>query len=261
VLVAAALLGAALLLLAAVIAVGWFPGVGRPDYAHGISAGDLASLAVAGATLLLADFTAILARLTGRSLAATRREAKIAEDALAAANKQAALTADLVAATNEQARIAREQLALTWRPLLADPWGTADPQRGLDDIEIRPTLDQPFAFVVTFANIGAGPAFVKKGLFMLGSAAHLATDVKPAIVARGSQVRLYFDVYPKADGVQNAIAVALAGSGVQPTVGAFYHDIGGERAWRTGGRLVKQGTYQWRLVDVEVADVGLEYLK
>lgn len=252
--VAAGVLGAALLALAGLMAVGWMPGVRQPDYGH-VSAGDLGSLAVAGATLLLADFTAILARLTGRSLAATQREATIAEAALAAATKQAALTADLVTATNDQARIAREQLVASWRPLLVFA-----ERPGTDLPEIRPTRDQPFSFFITFVNIGSGPAFVKKGLLMLGSGAFPATDVKPTIVPPGGEVRVFFDVQPQTGGDQQALAIGLAG-GAEPKVGAYYQDIGGERAWRTGGRLVKQGTYSWRLVDVEVEDIGLVGLK
>jgi hypothetical protein len=104
------LVGVALVVLAVLTAIGWAPGMHPPDYRK-ISAADVASLAVAGATLLLADFIAILAWLTRRSLAATRREAEIAEAALAVSNRQAA-TAERALAVAEQQRT--EQ----WEPLV-----------------------------------------------------------------------------------------------------------------------------------------------
>src|SRR5437660_1769672 len=106
------------------MALGWIPGARQPDYGR-VSTGDVASLTVAGATLLLADFTAALAWLTRRSIDATRREAEIATDALKASNRlattaeqQAKITQELVTATNKQAEIAQEQLAASWRPIM-----------------------------------------------------------------------------------------------------------------------------------------------
>src|SRR6202022_129624 len=83
----AALVGAALMVVAVATAVGWLPAV--EPLVNGPSAGNVATFTVAGATLLLADFTALLAWFTWESIGATRREAKIAEDALAAAKRQA----------------------------------------------------------------------------------------------------------------------------------------------------------------------------
>ena len=74
---------------AVLAARGQLPGIPPTDYSHGFSTGDLAGLAVAGGTVLLADTTALLAWLTWRSIAETRREAEIAERALAAAQEQA----------------------------------------------------------------------------------------------------------------------------------------------------------------------------
>jgi hypothetical protein len=201
---------------------------------------------VAGATLLLADFTAVLASLTARSLAATQREATIADRALAEATNQAA-------ATNDLARIAREQLAASTRPLLL-----RDP-KSADLIEIRSLPDKPFGFMVTFVNMGPGPAFVRQGLLMLGSAAHPATDVQPRIVPPGGVLQLLFNVDPQV-AEQDAIADALRYH-TELKVGAFYTDFSVERAWRSGGRLVQKGTYDWQLVDVEVIETGLDSLK
>lgn len=85
-----------------------------------LSAADLASSAVAGATLMLAVFTAYLAIATRASVAATRREAAIAEQALAAAQEQARIGAEEVKATNRHAEIAQETLEASWRPMLVD---------------------------------------------------------------------------------------------------------------------------------------------
>jgi hypothetical protein len=253
------LIGAALLLLAAVMAFGWLPGVRRPDYSHGVSAGDLASLAVAGATLLLADFTAILAWLTRRSLAATRREAEIAESALAASNKQATVaedslaaarelaktTQDLVTATNEVARIAQAQLVASWRPMLVDP-----SERG---VEIGPSM------IVTFVNIGPGPAFVRKGLLGVGAAVRVADEVKPRIVPTGDEVHLTFRLLLGQKPTDQAIGMALS-NGTELNAAVFYHDITGERAWRSRGRLVGRRTEARQLVDVEVSDADMQLL-
>jgi hypothetical protein len=158
-----ALAGAALMILAVLTAVGWVPGVHRPDYGN-VSAGDVGSLAVAGATLLLADFTAVLAWLTRRSLAATRWEAEIAEAALQASNRQAATAEGALAAAQEQARIAsdtlrelRQSRELEWRPIL-----------------VRATIESGVSSgkayrQVELRNIGRGPAL--NSLFLREEAA------------------------------------------------------------------------------------------
>ncbi len=108
----AAVVVVGLLVLAGLAAAGWVPGIAKPDYSH-ISAGDLGSLVVAGVTLLLADFTAVLAWFTRRAISETRREARIAEAALAAANKQAEIAERSLAAVQEQAKIAERQVEAT----------------------------------------------------------------------------------------------------------------------------------------------------
>ncbi len=257
-------IGVLLLLLAVVVAIGWVPGVARPDYAKGVSIGDLGGLAVAGATILLATFTATLAWLTRRSIAETQREATIADGALAAANRQAEAANELarigqeqvkaadrqVAATNEQSRIAQEQLAASWRPLLVNSQSTVD---------LSPPADVAFQVEVRFVNIGVGPAFVTKGLLALGVAMNVATQVSPTIVPVSAEVQLTFTLRPATNGVDRAIAEAIS-SGAQLTAGALYHDISGERAWRSRGRLTQRGTHKWLLADAEVSSIELTFL-
>ena len=67
------------------------PEEGAPTkaFVSGVESGNIATFTVAGATLILADFTALLAWFTWESIRATRREANIAEQALAAARRHA----------------------------------------------------------------------------------------------------------------------------------------------------------------------------
>ena len=264
-----AVVGAALIILAVLTAIGWVPGVRHPDYGV-IAPGDVASLAVAGATLLLADFTAMLAWLTRRSLAATRREAEIAEAALEASNKQAAtaekalgaareqatISERLVEATNKQTAIAQAQLVASWRPILADPLvvGPGKVPDSIRSIEIRPTLDKPFDIKIALVNIGVGPAFVNQGLLSLGAALNVTKDLGPKIVPPGGIVLLVFTLNPTTME-DIAITNGLGRGDELLAAGALYKDISGEHAWRSRGRLVRQGTYDWQLVDVEVADI------
>jgi len=142
---------------------------------------------------LLADFTALLAWFTRRSIAATQREADIAQQALTAANRhadiadetlkavqaQAAIAKEQVDATNAQARIAQEQLAASWRPLLAEP----RPREAFD--VPASTTEQAFRFDVRFVNIGAGPAFIAKAFLSFGVAGNPVKTILPKIVPPG----------------------------------------------------------------------------
>ncbi len=249
--IAGALAGATLIILAVLTAIGWVPGVRRPDYGAA-AAGDVAWL-------------------TRRSLAATRREAEVAEAALQASNKQAAaaeqalaaaqeqakISERLVEATNKQAAIAQAQLVASWRPILADPL-TVGLGKAPRSIEIRPTLDKPFDIHVALVNIGVGPAFVNQGLLSLGAAMNVTKDLGPKIVPPGGLVLLVFTLNPTAPE-DIAITNGL-GRGDELLAGALYKDISGEHAWRSRGRLVRAGTYDWNLVDVEVADIELRFL-
>jgi membrane protein implicated in regulation of membrane protease activity len=254
-----ALLGIGLLALALLIGLEVLRPTGTALYdATGVVAG--------GATLLLAVFTGLLAWVTRRSIDATQREADIAAAALAASNRQAdvaekalkaaqgqaAIAERQVTATNEQARIAQEQLAASTRPMLAEP-------RDLYWVRVAPDLNQPFGFALRMTNIGPGPAFVKKALFSLGAAFLVASDIKPKIVAPGGTVTIEFAVNPKT-GVDIAITNALLQGSSQLTAGALYHDISGERAWRSRGRLVSTDGVSWQLRDIDIEAVDLIFL-
>jgi len=137
VLVVLGVLGFGLLVLSILGLLGQFSTPAGPVGQH-LSAADFASSAVAGATLMLAIFTAYLAIETRASVAATRREAAIAEATLIVAQDQAKASADLVA----EARVDRD---LNWRPYLVAVGSFPD----------SPNSDD----IVILRNIGTGPAF------------------------------------------------------------------------------------------------------
>lgn len=136
-LVVLGLLGFALLVLSILGLLGQFSTPTGPVRQH-LSAADFASSAVAGATLMLAVFTAYLAIETRASVAATRREAAIAEATLIVAKDQAKASADLVT----EARVDRD---LNWRPYLVAIGSFPDSPDSADAVVLR--------------NIGTGPAF------------------------------------------------------------------------------------------------------
>jgi len=257
--------GAALIVGAIAGALGWIPAV--QPLVSGSSAGNAATFTVAGATLLLADFTALLAWFTWESIGATRREAKIAEDALAAAKRQAE-TADKslkaveqqakiaerqVEATNRQAQVAQDQLTASWRPLLVEPRLATDP------FEIRPILEKEFDFQVQFVNIGRGPAFVRKAFLNLVAAGALSKAILPGIVEPGGGVRLTFTLSPT-DGVDRALTTALTQGNTNLTVTVLYHDLGRGAAWRSRASLIKVGTYQWVTAKVDISPIEMTFL-
>src|SRR5207245_638180 len=96
---------------------------------------DLASVAVAGGTLILATVTVTLAVFTRRSLDQGRAELSLAEASLKSAQELAKQSSEQVAATLEQVKvtqdeadIARRSLEAGWRPFLVDvPFGYAPP--------------------------------------------------------------------------------------------------------------------------------------
>ena len=256
----------ALLVGAAAAAAGLVPGIATQGFAR-LSTADIASLIAAGATLLLADFTALLAWFTRRSIAATQREADIAHQALAASNRhadiadetlkavqaQAQIAERQVDATNAQARIAQEQLAASWRPLLAEP----RPREGFD---VPGSTDQAFRFSVRFVNIGAGPAFVAKAFLSLGAAGNAAKFLIPNVVPPGDTVWAHFVLTPKTDGVHAAISRALH-IDAELSVTMLYTDISSERAWRSRARLVPANQQSEReLTDLEVTMIEKELL-
>jgi hypothetical protein len=265
--VVAALLGIGMLAIAIAATVGWLS-IGHLDFTR-VGVGDLASLAVAGATLLLADFTAILAWLTRSSIKATQREAEIAEAALVASNRQAKIASDALAAahqqakiadrqveaTNKQAQIAQDQLSASWRPILTETSLLTSP-----GVTISPSLDKTFGVRVPFMNIGRGPAFVAKGMLGLGVAVTPTHNVLPKIVAPAVQVDLIFTISATANGVDKTIADALI-DGQDLSVAVFYTDITGSIAWCSRGQFQHlEQTSTWIVRDVELTSVELALL-
>jgi hypothetical protein len=92
---------------------GWvsIPGVRVDDTQHvAVSVTDLASVSAAGATMLLAGFTAVLALYTSRSLQQARQEARIAEDSLEVVKGQGAIFQQQVEAAQAQVAATRDAL-------------------------------------------------------------------------------------------------------------------------------------------------------
>jgi hypothetical protein len=168
-----------------------------------LSAADLASSAVAGVTLMLAVFTAYLAIATRASVAATTREAAIAEQGLAAAQEQARIGAEQVVATNRHAKLAQETLEASWRPFLVNvPWGylTRPSFMGTRDaaqIEVYKDDQGAFDIDVPLRNIGSGPALITKAGMSLTQLHSEAVTLSSAIVASGEIVRVGFRVQPE----------------------------------------------------------------
>src|SRR5205807_4576641 len=76
---------------------------------HPMTPADLASMAVAGAALILATATVLLAVYTRRNLEQGREELKVTQDTLKAAEQQAITSGEQVAATLEPVRVRQGQ--------------------------------------------------------------------------------------------------------------------------------------------------------
>jgi hypothetical protein len=266
-----AITGVGLTAFALAIALGLAAG---PHLSGGATTGDVAAMIGAGATLLLASFTALLAWVTRRSIDATQREADIAAAALAASNRQADVAEKALKAAQDQVEVAKEQVAIareqaaadkeradrerqqfeaTTRPQLAEP-------RATQFVNLTADLVRPFGFEVVMVNLGPGIAFVAKGLLAMGSVIVMADAIKPKIVAAGDEVRFTFNLSGQSGLSDHAIANAMVNK-QSLQVGALYSDITRQRAWRSRGSFVNRGTDQWLLVDVEVQDTSLDVLQ
>jgi hypothetical protein len=104
-----ALVGIGLIIGATALAFRYVP---VPRLPEGITMADVAGLAAAGATLLLAVFTALLAWMTRRSIDATEREASIAALALAAADKQADIAERSLKETQASIKLKEREVGL-----------------------------------------------------------------------------------------------------------------------------------------------------
>ena len=220
-----------------------------------LSPADLASSAVAGATLMLAVFTAFLAIATRASVAATRREAAIAEQGLAAAQEQARIGAEQVKATSRHAEIAQETLEAGWRPILVDvPWGyslDSDEDAHAFDMYVGKWSDTGptiAAFDVPFRNIGSGPAFIRRALIAGGVAPYEPRGFTSSIVAPRDMTKVKFAL-PQNEAVPTAILEMLKSKeprAAEVAVTVWYTDQRGQRTWRTRAvlGLLGDGRYE-----------------
>lgn len=236
---------------------------------------DLASMAVAGATLLLATVTVFLAVFTGRSLALTRAELVLTETSLkafqdqavatqaqaaamqsqvGATQAQAAAIQNQVAATQEQAAIARQTMEASWRPLLVDvPWELAQRSSAFQgktdaaEIDINKTQEGDVTVEVPLRNIGAGPAIITKAGLSVGQLHAEATNLSTAIVAPDQIVRATFKIKtgtPTANGLISAL------SAQEPfVVTVFYGDQGGTGSWRSRIYIHRPPNYRVYVVE------------
>src|SRR5260370_39316832 len=186
---------------------------------HALASSDLASMAVAGATLLLATVTVLLAVFTRRSLDQGRRELLLAEEAVRSAQEQAKKQAEQVtatqaqvAATLAQADVARQTLEASFRPALVDvPLGPAtrfSPMLGhVPGAEIAMGTDQQGTVTVEvpLRNIGPGPAVITKAMLSVGQLHGPASALASSIVAVGESVLIGFEIKP-----QGAVLINLA---------------------------------------------------
>jgi len=258
---------AALLVLAALEAfvTGWalfalFGVVSPPG--HATATADLASIAVAGGTLILATVTVVLALLTRRSLALGAAELKAAEDSVRAVNEQTGKLADQVTATQGQAKVARETLEATWRPFLVDvPYGFAtrgSARGGSGDaavINVWKNDNGSMEADVPLRNIGSGPAIINRAEVSVNQLHERASRWSPAIVAPGEVVRLRFEV-ALGTATRNALVDALAN--LRPCVVTVFYSDQGTGKWRSRIQLHRSPeegpVYEVDFVELYVGD-------
>jgi hypothetical protein len=206
---------------------------------------DLASMAVAGATLILATVTVLLAVFTRRSLQQGRAELNLAEATLKTAQEQATRSAEQVAATleqvkvtQEQADIARRTLETGWRPFLVDvPYGYAAPPGktiGITDAAVVQAYKREngsASVAVSLRNIGSGLAIITKAGLSFGQLHTTATNLSSSVVAVGEAVRITFEIEPKGAVLINMVSQI---DSAQPfIVTATYTDQSGINNWRS----------------------------
>jgi len=275
-----ALLGWGLLVLLGVAATaltGWsllgLLGIVPPPAPGGqaLTSPDLASMGVAGATLLLATVTVLLAVFTRRSLELGRAELALAEASLKAVQEQAAKQAEQVAATQAQvaatqaqvaatqaqAEVARQTLEASSRPVLTDvPMGPEtrySPMLGqVPASEIAVGKDQQGTVTVEMPlrNIGSGPAVIKKATLSVGQLHTTAAALTSSIVAVGESVLIGFEIKPK-----GAVLVNLASqiAAMQPCIVTVdYGGQGGPGSWRSRVYLQAQRANRYHVERVEL---------
>src|SRR6266536_5966416 len=222
-LIAGGFLGAALLAFSLVGLAGIISTPIGPLQQH-LSPADLASSAVAGATLMLAVFTAFLATETRESVAATRAEAGIAAAALEEARKSAE-------AADRHAEIAQETLEAGWRPLLVDVL----PPENRADADYSHAGETPqgdgLDFKVRLRNIGSGPAIITRAALHTGSAGVEASRIQSSVVASGERTTLEFEL--RRENIQAHPVIANIKARAALTASVWYGDQGGHHRWLT----------------------------
>lgn len=202
-----------------------------------MSAPDLASLAVAGGTLILATATVLLALLTRRSLELGRTELTLAEATLKQSGEQVAATLEQVKVTHDQAEVARQTLESSWRPFLVDvPLGYAPGNdMGITDaavVSAYKRADTGGAYVaVSLRNIGSGLAIIKWARLSFGELHETATSFSSSIVAASEVVRIRFEIRPEGAVVKNMVSQVEAKRPFEVTV--VYTDQAGRNKWRS----------------------------
>jgi hypothetical protein len=262
------LLGFALLIFSIVGLLGLVSTPVGPVRQH-LSPADLASSAVAGATLILAVFTAYLAMATRESVAATRREAAIAEQALAAAQEQARIGAEQVLATNRHAEIAQETLEASWRPILVDvPIGlfvvTSSSVFGSWDrgrvrvTEVGRPL-QKLRATIPLRNVGSGPAIIVSSSLSIGdyksiAAPEISAPIVPPAMDELTNIEFDIDVGRKDLG---SLVDDLQKEGPDRPpwlVVVAYRDQAGSNLWRTEAHVYPSEEHRWYVRQVALVD-------
>lgn len=235
---------------------------------HALAPPDLASMAVAGATLLLATVTVALAVFTRRSLALSRAELTLAEASVTAVQEQAKKLAEQVAATHEQvaatqaqAAVARQTLESSWRPFLVDvpvgyatrpvfsPGGTV--MADAAGINFYKRENGTARVAVPFRNIGSGLAVIAKSGLSFGQLHTAATSFSSSIVAVGEVVRVVFEIEPAGAVLINLISQLDAGKPFVVTV--FYGDQSGVGKWRSRAQVFRPaGNVNYEVLNVEL---------
>jgi hypothetical protein len=235
---------------------------------HAMTPSDLASVAAAGATLILATVTVVLALLTRSSLELGRAELTLADATLTTAQEQAKQSAEQVTATlsqvkvtQDQADIARRSLEAGWRPFLVDvPYGYASPPTsfsGVTDAAVVEAYTRPDGggakVAMSLRNIGSGLAIVTKAAMSFGQLHADATTLSSSIVAVGEVVRMTFEIQPKGAVLINMVSQIRAN---QPfVVTAIYTDQGGINSWRSRAYFKWSGNrYEVEKVELYAGD-------
>jgi type II secretory pathway pseudopilin PulG len=205
------------------------------------SATDDASIAVAGATLLLAVLTAGLAYLTYTAVDAARRQEAIANEALAQSRQMAAAADKQAAASERQASSASDTLTASWQPILVDV------PRGVADVHVMEKAGD-YDLSVPFRNVGTGTAILLGlGVTVMGENGPPGRMLS-AIVPPGEITRLGF--WLQASDPRYSTLIGNLKRGDPFEVSVSYTDQHGSPAWMTMAHVspVRPGVWAVRQV-------------